>query len=67
MRDEGFVQFVRFVFVLNPVFRFEHPLLGRGLGRSYIQLVTPRVVAMAVRMLMTIWTMNLMVSFFIVI
>ena len=34
-------------------------------GRGYMQLVTPRVVAIAVRMLMTSWMTNLMVSFFI--
>ena len=34
-------------------------------GRGYMQLVTPRVVAIAVRMLMTSWMTNLMDSFFI--
>ena len=34
-------------------------------GRGYMQLVTPRVVAIAVKMLMTSWMTNLKVSFFI--
>ena len=36
-----------------------------GGGYTPMQLVTPRVVAIAVRMLMTSWMTNLMVSFFI--
>ena len=40
------------------------PLGGLGGGYTPMQLVTPRVVAIAVRMLMTSWMTNLMVSFF---